>query len=352
MNLDKKKVVLGLSGGVDSATAALTLKEQGYTVIGLYFDVRSNNGEGRAIAEQTAKEVGIEFVYKDVSQLFSDVVIQNFCDEYQCGRTPNPCIVCNPTVKFKTLMDEANRQGAYYMATGHYARVSRDEEKAQYFIQRGVNERKDQSYMLYRLPEEIVKRLILPLGAVEEKEQVREIARAHHLGNADRKDSQEICFIDDNYVDYLNRAGVHSQPGDFVDQEGKVLGQHQGLVHYTIGQRKGLGITFGKPVFVTKLDGETNQVTLGDNDALFTHEVRSTGNVFVGREDGRLPEELEGAEIFAKVRYSAQPAKAVISSCGKDEICVTFSEKQRAATPGQSIVFYQNNHVIGGGFIQ
>ena len=349
--LSKNKVVLGLSGGVDSTTAALLLKERGLEVIGFYFDVSGENEEGAGAAEDLAGRLGIKFIKADVSAEFEQIVIKNFCEEYSCGRTPNPCVVCNPNIKFKKLIEAADREGAYYIATGHYARISHNENTDLYYVRQGANERKDQSYMLYRLGQDFLSRLIFPLGDFADKEKTREMARQYNLPNADTADSQEICFIDDtreSYQEYLGRRGYKSVPGEFVDCEGKVLGKHKGIMNYTVGQRKGLGIALGKPAFVTQINPETNQVTLGDNADLFHNEVYSVDNVFV---DGRMLQQGECISVKAKIRYASKPAEAVISAAGDGRLLTRFDEPQRAATPGQSIVFYLDDCVIGGGFI-
>lgn len=403
---NNKKVILGLSGGVDSTAAALLLQEKGYEVIGLYFDAlgldrdgdycscgceyeyRRGTGAGaageavvvahgglsagkltgRARAELAAKQLGIKLIYKDVSNAFNDIVIDNFCSEYMKGRTPNPCIICNPNVKFKVLLAVAEEEGASYIATGHYADTYYDEEEELWYIKRAANEKKDQSYMLYRLGQDVISRLILPLNDAEDKEQIRELARAKALKNADDKDSQEICFVDsdDNYKDYIRRRGFDTPKGKFVDRNGKVLGEHQGILNYTIGQRKGLGIALGKPAFVTDIDGENNQVVLGENADLFKTEVISSDNIICGvwleqSECAKGIDRFVGSEVTtavckaggikAKIRYAARPAEASIEILADGRVKAVFEEPQRAATPGQSIVFYRDNLVIGGGFI-
>ncbi len=401
-SMKKNKVVLGLSGGVDSTAAALILKEKGYEVTGLYFDVfggSAKSEEGRAKAETAAEQLGIKFIYRDLSDEFREKVIGNFCSEYSCGRTPNPCIVCNPGVKFRVLLETADREGAQYIATGHYAGTYHDEATDTWFIRRAANEAKDQSYMLYRLGQEVVSRLLLPLNDVDDKEKIRDIARKNDMKNAEAKDSQEICFIeaDDNYKDFLKRRGYETPEGDFVDAQGNVLGRHKGILNYTIGQRKGLGIALGKPAFVTAIDGVKDQVVLGDNADLFKTEVCSSGNVMFGvrtdvapmegslekgspdvtkaetsggvctAEDGgsvagngggqvcqTIPDELKawlGDGIRAKIRYAAKLAEASVTLLDDGRIMASFSEPQRAPTPGQSIVFYKGDLVIGGGFI-
>ena len=370
MKMKNKKVVLGLSGGVDSTTAALLLQEKGYEVIGLYFDAMGKGREdaGAVRAEMAAKQLGIKFLYRDVSDIFREKVIGNFCSEYVCGRTPNPCIVCNPDVKFKTLLAAADEEGADWIATGHYAGTYQDPESEEWFIRRAKNEAKDQSYMLYRLGEDVISRLILPLNDAEDKEAVREIARKKALKNAEDKDSQEICFIEDgdDYKAFLRRNGCDLPKGDFVDADGNILGEHQGILHYTIGQRKGLGIALGKPAFVTGIDCEKNQVVLGDNQDLFKTEVVSDGNILLGIDFSRLAQQAREARearslgiigfddmsgITAKIRYAAKPAAASLKLLPDGKILATFEEPQRAPTPGQSIVFYQDDLVLGGGFI-
>lgn len=375
--MKNKKVVLGLSGGVDSTTAALLLQEKGYEVIGLYFDAMGKGREdaGAVRAEMAAKQLGIKFMYRDVSDIFREKVIGNFCSEYVCGRTPNPCIVCNPDVKFKTLLAAADEEGADWIATGHYAGTYQDPESEEWFIRRAKSEAKDQSYMLYRLGEDVISRLILPLNDAEDKEAVREIARKKALKNAEDKDSQEICFIEDgdDYKAFLRRNGCDLPKGDFVDADGNILGEHQGILHYTIGQRKGLGIALGKPAFVTGIDSEKNQVVLGDNQDLFKTEVVSDGNILLGIDFSRLVQQEREARqadgesgevrslgiigfddmsgITAKIRYAAKPAAASLKLLPDGKILATFEEPQRAPTPGQSIVFYQDDLVLGGGFI-
>lgn len=346
--LDKNKIVLGLSGGVDSTTAALVLKEQGFEVIGFYFDINPSNIEARKKAQLTAEQLNIKFIYKDVSKEFEDIVVDYFCREYQEGRTPNPCIKCNPTVKFKSLLETADNEGAYYIATGHYAGIHFDDKTGLYHIKMGKNVKKDQSYMLYRLDQDVLSRLILPLYNISDKETTRNMAREFNMENSEEKDSQEICFVDQDstYIDFLNERGILAKEGYFVNKDGKVLGKHKGIINYTIGQRKGLGIALGKPVFVTNIDKATNTITLGDNDDLFYEEVKSMDNFFVDHN------RTEYNNIQAKVRYTTIPSEAYIKSISDDLVVTSFKSPRRAPTPGQSIVFYENDIVIGGGIIK
>jgi tRNA-specific 2-thiouridylase len=353
-----KKVVIGMSGGVDSSVAAYLLKKEGYEVVGVTMKTwqdREADGSELAMvkdARAVAERLGIEYHVVDFKEAFKKHVMDYFVDEYLQGRTPNPCVVCNRFVKWEALLHYANEVGADFIATGHYARISSksiDGGLEKYYVKQGVNIRKDQSYMLYRLGQDVLSRLIFPLGDFEDKEQIRDIARSVNLSNAEKKDSQEICFVpNDDYVSYMAQRGHKSKPGDYVNSEGHVLGQHQGIIHYTIGQRKGLGIALGKPAFVTRIDAETNQVVLGSNEDLFSCQVLSSGNVI---SDGSTAAELDGMKVLAKVRYSAKPAEAVLSVQPDGRILTVFTEPQRAVTPGQSIVWYDEDCVIGGGFI-
>lgn len=297
-----------------------------------------------------ANQVGIPLIIEDVSDLFREIVVQNFCSEYSAGRTPNPCVVCNPGVKFRRLLQQADKIGAYSIATGHYARIRFDEIQEKYYVKQGANLQKDQSYMLYRLEQEVLSRLMFPLGEYENKERVRSLARSQNLNNADKKDSQEICFIPDNdYGSFLEVRGCKAVPGDFVDSDGHVLGRHKGIIHYTIGQRKGLGIALGKPAFVTRIDAEKNQIVLGENEDLFSDTVYSSQNMFAAGSD--FARDYNGARVLAKVRYSARPASAILRILDDGRCETVFEEPQRAATPGQSVVWYKDDYVIGGGFI-
>lgn len=375
-SMKKNKVVLGLSGGVDSTAAALLLQKQGYEVIGLYFSVREDE-DGRRRAQAVAEQLGIELICRDMSKRFEEVVIENFCREYMKGRTPNPCIICNPAVKFKALTEAADENGAYYIATGHYADTYYDEDADMWYIRRAASERKDQSYMLYRLGQDVISRLLLPLSDAHDKEQVRDIAREKSLINAEARDSQEICFIEpgDDYKSFLKRKGFVAPAGDFIDADGNVLGEHRGILNYTIGQRKGLGIALGKPAFVTAIDGKNNRVVLGSNEDLFDCQVISEDNILMGINIGKpcssheADKTADGTEtgepaeaksigfiglnddLTAKIRYAAKPAKAEMELLPDGRIKTVFKDPQRAATPGQSIVFYKNDLVIGGGFI-
>lgn len=351
------KVILGLSGGVDSTAAALLLQEAGYEVTGLYFSVgpEAESSPGRERAEKAAAALRIPLLCKDVSALFEERIIEYFCREYLAGRTPSPCVKCNPEVKFRTLLKAAEEAGAGFIATGHYARVEYDSSVGIWFPARGANQKKDQSYMLYRLPQGVLARLLLPLGEIGDKETVRALAREKAVPNAEDRDSQEICFIPEgDYASYLLGRGCASPEGDFVDADGAVLGRHKGLLHYTVGQRKGLGNTFGRPMFVSALDPVKNTVTLGEDAALYRKTVMADNCFFpgwTGELSPGLPEVYRGAEVMGKIRYGAAPAAARLYPEGEGALRAEFDEPQRAPTPGQSLVFYQGDRVIGGGII-
>lgn len=354
MTLNKDKVLLGLSGGVDSTTAALFLKEKGLDVTGFYFEVIDGKSEGAEEARKVADELNIPLITFDASNNFSNIVIDNFLNSYKLGKTPNPCVVCNPNIKFKLLLEYADKIGAYYIATGHYARIYRNAETAKYFVQRGVNKKKDQSYMLYRLGQDVLSRLIFPLGMSKDKEDIREVAHENHLSNADKADSQEICFLENNcnYIDYIDAHGYSGPVGNFIDKNGNVLGTHNGIHCYTIGQRKGLGITLGKPAFVTNIDPISNDITLGDNEDLMKYEIYSYDNYFVESGSSTMPPQLNNEfSCFAKIRYASQLAKAKVTQMNDKRLKIQFEQPQRAPSPGQSVVFYDNDIVLGGGFI-
>ncbi len=393
MNAEQKmknnKIVLGMSGGVDSTTAALLLLERGYDVYGMYFNIHETGFGGREEARAALREAykayensimkcehhfsEDKFIYKDASHEFRDIVISDFCLEYKHGRTPNPCVICNPDIKFRLLTETADALGAPYVATGHYAKTVYDEARGAHFIASTAS-KKDQSYMLYRLPQEIISRLIFPLAEFAEKESVRNIARKNGLSSAEKSDSQEICFIDNSvdYVDFIKNFNGDSEDktgieeGNFINAEGKVLGRHKGLVNYTIGQRKGLGIALGYPAFITEIDCENNTVTLGKNETLFKTEAIICDLFFTETGNAELPCGIEKRNLSAKVRYAAPRAavKIVSASDKKYEkvqsadssstvLKIIFDAPQRAMTPGQSLVIYDDDgdKVIGGGRI-
>ena len=349
------KVVVGMSGGVDSAVAAYLLKEEGYEVIGVTLRswMSDDGDEGRCCEIDDARAVcnRIDVPYHTLNCLsdFKTYVTEPFVRDYISGTTPNPCIECNRYVKWERLVYMANVLKAEYIATGHYAFVDKL-PNGRYSVRQADNLLKDQTYMLYKLTQEQLQRTLMPLGGYT-KDKVREIAREIGLSVSEKKDSQDICFIpDSDYASFIinNYDGEVSGEGNFVDEEGNVLGRHKGTIHYTIGQRKGLGIAMGHPVFVKEIRTDTNEVVLCDDEALYTKEVSCKDINFLSIEDLKNGEELR---CKAKVRYRHNPESAVIKRNG-EYVDIYFDEPVRAATPGQSAVFYDDNaYVIGGGKI-
>lgn len=346
-DLNNNKVVLGMSGGVDSTASALLLQRQGYEVTGLHFDVFGKGEEGASKVKEVCGKLGIDLIYKDVSKEFTSKVISYFYNEYACGRTPNPCVMCNKTVKFKVLLEEADRIGARYIATGHYSDTDVLEDSGETVIKLCSNRKKDQSYMLWKLGQEELGRIIFPLSSFKSKEEIRDILRANGFPNAETRDSQEICFIENNdYFSFLTeKMGMKPEPGNFINKNGEILGPHSGIIKYTVGQRKGLGITFGKPVFVTDIDPEKNEVVLGDSEDLFKKEIISSNNNFC------TSKKFAGEKLYGKIRYAAPFSPCTIEELPDGRIKTVFEDAQRAPTPGQSIVWYKGEYMIGGGTI-
>jgi len=346
-----KSVVLGFSGGVDSTAAAIILKNKGYKVTALYFDVLDNTvSKSGKRAEEVAALLEIDYIYKDISLEFSNLILSRFKAEYLNGRTPIPCIFCNPYIKFKVLNDAAEDIGAQFIATGHYASLCSDE--GTYFIKHANNYAKDQSYMLGRLPQNILKRTILPLGEYYDKQSIRNLVRDYNLPNFGDKDSQDICFIPDgDYRAYLLANGLTPREGIFTDKNGNILGKHNGSFNFTIGQRKGLGIAIGKPAFVTDIDPANNIVVIGDNEDLFTNTVYADELFFTkyGYTEC-VPDEYLNRKLTCKLRYTAKEAECELNNYN-GRMQMSFTNPQRAATPGQAAVIYDNDKVIGCGII-
>ena len=342
----KEKVLVGMSGGVDSSAAALMLKNKGYDVSGITLTLTENdNSRDIADAKAVCKKLGIAHTVLDLRKEFKEYVISYFINEYKAGGTPNPCIACNKHIKFGAMLDYADKNGFDKIATGHYARVV--EENGRFLLKRGADITKDQSYVLYSLNQHQLSHLLLPLGDVS-KAQVREMTDAAGLVSADRPDSQDICFVPDgDYAEFIEKTdGFKSEIGDYVDISGNTLGKHAGVIHYTIGQRKGLGIALGKPQFVIDKNPDTNRVVLGDEKHLFKRQVYTEDNNFIPFE--KLTTAMP---VMAKLRYRHKEAPAVIYP-HKDGIMIEFSEPQRAPSPGQAAVFYYSDVVLGGGIIK
>lgn len=341
----KERVLVGMSGGVDSSVSALLIKNQGYEVSGVTLTLcDKDNSRDIMDAKAVCKKLGIEHIVIDLREEFSRFVVANFISEYKCGRTPNPCIVCNKHIKFGLMLEKAKELGFDKIATGHYAQIK--EENGRFLLLRGEDRSKDQSYVLYNLSQEQLSRVLLPLGGIS-KIQAREAADEAGLINADRPDSQDICFVPDgDYASFIEKTdGFISKEGDYVDINGNILGKHKGVIRYTLGQRKGLGIALGKHAFVIDKNPETNRVVLGDEEHLFKKQVYTENNNFIPFD--RLENEMR---VTAKLRYRHNEQPAVIYPY-KNGIMIEFDEPQRAPSPGQSAVFYNGNTVIGGGII-
>ncbi|MDE7210071.1 MAG: tRNA 2-thiouridine(34) synthase MnmA [Lachnospiraceae bacterium] len=352
-------VVVGMSGGVDSSVAAYLLKEAGYEVIGVTMqiwqerDVLEDECEGgccglRAVedARRVCMELGIPHYVMNFRREFKQNVIDYFVQEYAAGRTPNPCIACNRHVKWEALLHRAIGIGADYIATGHYARLERL-GNGRYTLRASVTAGKDQTYALYNLTQEQLARTLMPVGEYT-KEAVRELARRAGLPVANKPDSQEICFVEDNdyagfIEDYMGKAFL---PGNFVDRQGNVMGRHKGIIHYTVGQRKGLGLSLKEPAFVLEIRPRENEVVLGYGREIFAKGALANQINFMSREGIQ-----DGILVTAKIRYNHKGAAARLYMRGEDAVYCEFLEEQRAVTPGQAIVFYEGEYVLGGGTI-
>ena len=346
-----------MSGGVDSSVAAYLLKEQGYDVIGVTMQIWQEDKEYEereggccslsAVddARRVADKIGIPFYVLNFRDSFKKNVIDYFIDEYMEGKTPNPCIACNKYLKFDELLKKAQGIGADYIATGHYAKI--EEHNGRYILVKSDDDKKDQTYALYNMTQEQLAHTLMPCGEYT-KDRIREIAKEIGLDVHNKKDSEEICFIsDNNHGKYISEAmpGKVKQ-GNFVDKDGNILGKHKGIVYYTIGQRKGLGLAMGRPVFVTDINPLTNEVVVGAEEDIFKTDLICKDINFIAFDN--LDKSLE---LKAKIRYSAKPATATITPLENGKVRVSFKEKQRAITKGQSVVFYLDDLVVGGGIV-
>lgn len=339
------KVLIAMSGGVDSSVAALLLKQQGYDVVGGSMEIYQTE-QAVEDSRRIAKKLGILFHVFDFREIFKERVMRYFVDEYLAGRTPNPCVVCNKEIKFDALLDEVFNLGAEYIATGHYAQI--EKRDGRYLLKRGKGGVKDQTYFLYRLTQDQLSRIIFPIGQMD-KDEVRRIAKENDLFVADKEDSQEVCFVDDNdYVGFIERSSKKKMPrGKFVDSRGNVLGEHKGVYHYTIGQRKGLGVSSNTPLFVIEIDTERNIVVLGDDED-------TLGSRLIARDmNWILFDNLDkDIRVTAKIRSGAKEVWCTVKPMKDGRVEVLFDTPQRAITPGQSVVFYDNDYVVGGGVIE
>ena len=351
------RVVVGLSGGVDSAVAAYLLKKQGYQVIGV--TLRTWQAESGAYsrccdisdARRTAMQLDIPFYNVNSLPEFREHVTDPFVKAYLEGLTPNPCVACNRHIKWEKLLSFADEINAGYVATGHYARIVRTEND-RYTVKEAAYAEKDQTYMLYQLSQEQLARTIMPLSDLT-KDEVRAIAKEAGLDVAGKQDSQEICFVlDGGYAEYIEAYTDDGlpPPGDFVDEEGNVLGRHKGIINYTVGQRKGLGIALGHPAYVKRIDAENNRVVLGDEASVYEDRILCRDLNFMSVEDIHPGEKVSA---FVKIRYHHPAAEACLERVDDNTVEVSFAEPVKAPAPGQSAVFYdEENRVIGGGIIQ
>ena len=358
--MEKKKVVVGMSGGVDSSVAAWLLKEQGYDVIGVTMqiwqdeepEVQEENGGCCGLsavddARRVAERLEIPYYVMNFKKEFKENVMDYFVQEYIGGKTPNPCIACNRFVKWESLLKRSMDIGADYIATGHYARIEKL-ENGRFALRKSATAAKDQTYALYNLTQHQLAHTLMPVGEYT-KDEIRAIAEKIGLTVANKPDSQEICFIPDHdYAKFIEEnTDCHLPEGNFVDKDGNILGRHQGITHYTVGQRKGLNLAMGRPVFVTAIRPETNEVVIGDNEDVFSRRLTCSKLNWMAV-DG-LPG--EGMKVTAKIRYSHKGAPCMIRFIGEDLVECVFDDPQRAATPGQAVVFYDGEYVVGGGTI-
>ncbi|UWG98121.1 tRNA 2-thiouridine(34) synthase MnmA [Dehalobacter sp. DCM] len=353
-----KSVVVAMSGGVDSSVAALLLKRKGYDVIGITMQIWPQpEDKAKACcsleavddARQVAAKLDIPYYVMNFRQEFAEKVIDRFCTEYLRGRTPNPCVDCNKYLKFDSLLNKARGLGADFIATGHYVRNDYDPQAKRWLLKTGIDPSKDQSYALYNLTQEQLAQTLFPLGTYR-KAEIREIAAEEGLPVAHKAESQDICFVEGTAGDFIKEYRQLKDDrslGKIIDTQGNVLGRHKGIYRYTVGQHKGLGLALGYPVYVTKIDADNNTIQVGRREELFSSGLILEEAHFIS---GEIPEQTQ--EIQVKIRYNAPKVPAVLLPKLEGEIEVAFQECQRAVTPGQAAVFYDGEHVLGGGIIR
>lgn len=348
---DSQNIMVAMSGGVDSAVAAFLLKQRGYAVTGVTFRLwppEGSESQDIADARATCDVLSIPHRVFDLRGQFWDHVIMPFVDAYMRGETPNPCVFCNKQIKFGAFWEYAAKAGCDSIATGHYAMVEQDPATGIFRLRRGIHERKDQSYVLYNLTQALLSHIQFPLGGLS-KEEVCQISDVNKLLTRPRPESQDICFIPDGgYPAFLERILQKPlKPGAFMDESGKVIGEHKGICHYTIGQRKGLGLSLGQPVFVTGIDAAANTVTVSDNDAALWKSSLIAENV-----NWITPPVEQPIRCQVKIRYTQKAAPAMACPLLGGSLLIVFDEPQRAITPGQSAVLYDGDYLLGGGIIR
>lgn len=363
--LDPNKVIVAMSGGVDSSVVAILLKQKGYDVIGVTMKTWGNRQDSTGAPKKinaccsldaifdcksVAKQFGFQHFVADFSDRFEELIIDNFVDEYLQGRTPNPCVLCNRKIKWEELLIEADKYGAKYIATGHYAQIGFSEIEQRFFLKNAIDSSKDQTYALWGLTQQSLSRTILPLGEFK-KEEVRKIAEKFNLSVAKKPDSMEICFVNDNNYERFIRERVPEKvtkvTAGKIFYNGEIVGKHKGIPFYTVGQRKGIGVTYPHPVFVKKIDAENNSIEIGDKEALYSKSVKISKLNFMSVNKLEI-----GEKIFAKIRYSDIVAPAIVTSVRTDFLKIDFAEPKFAITPGQSAVIYNEfGLLLVGGII-
>ena len=356
---NRPRALIAMSGGVDSSVAACLMQQAGYDCTGITMRLTHNETLGQSGYQTCCSEKDIEdaaevafaldmpYQVLDFTADFRAQIIEKFIRVYETGGTPNPCIDCNKYMKFRHLLDWAEEHGMEYVVTGHYARVEQDAETGRWLLKKGLDEGKDQSYVLYNLTQEQLAHIRLPLGALH-KTEVRKIAQEHSFINAQKHDSQDICFVPDgDYVSFITRCVGHESPtGPFVDREGRVLGQHKGFIRYTKGQHKGLGLAIEPPLYVLRKDPADHAVYLGHNEDLFTSELIAGDWNWIS-----IPALTAPMTDTVKTRYSQREAEAAPEPLSGGQVRLRFREPQRAVTPGQFVVLYDGDAVVGGGVI-